>query len=381
LERLFITLVFPIWLCAQTPPPELLVLVNNKRITIQDNTLQLKASDQLTIFDTISLLSSTTYFYKLDNKEIHLKDTSIALYTNLKSATYTFQAYKVSDGEASLTHPFKIIVKRNNTWWYVPAFMLYLLVLSGSAVYAITVNKVRNASKIYTLRSEWTNRLHTEVGGDLDAAAGRVKQAQKELKKIYSRLQELWAKANLFVEAHLHAPVSTELLKALDIFEEIERKLRFVFDLIDPKKDSLQTVLNDLDQCAKNKFAMKDIQLDYQNSLLDHEILKIDLTRIEKLGLITKEVINNIYKHSEATHTSIHIKRENKGLWMQIMEDGKGFDLPAKLNEPDNHDGNGNGGRIGLKSLFSLAKDGLIDFDMWSEPGSGTRTTIFVPEL
>ncbi len=354
----------PVWLGAQSLQPELLVLVNGERILLENDTIELKSSDQLTIFDTLTATASGVYIYKLQNKDTLYKHTRIASYNNLKAGSYTFHLYISADEEedVALAQPFTIIVNRDNTWWYIPAFVLYLVILSGSAVYVITINKVRHTSKIYTLRSDWTDRLHTDIGGDLLGVSGRITMAQEEVKSLIFNVQN-------------------NLVKAQDILSSVERKLRFVFDLIDPKKNSLQTILNDLHWHAQECFAMKNIELDYQNSLPENQILKIALSRIEKLGLIAKEVVNNSYKHSEATHFSLHVKRERKALWLQMTDNGKGFDLDAKLNEPNHKNGNGNGGRIGLKSLFSLAKEGLMDITVQAEPAKGTTVTISVPEL
>ncbi len=367
-KSVLLALVAPLWMAAQTT--SLSVLVEGAPIPINqpaDSTeccfITMKSTQKLTVFD-VNARAGNRIFRLQENtpSENILQDTTIGFFTDLKSGTYTLESYLQKENELILLDTLKIIVKKDNTWWYIPAFVLYLLVLSGAAVYAITISKVRNASKIYTMRSEWTNRLHTDLGGDLLGVSGRIVMAQQELQSLVFNVQN-------------------NLVKAQDILRGIERKLRFVFDLIDPKKNSLQTVLNDLHWHAQECFAMKNIQLDYQNELSDTEILKIDLTRIEKLGLIAKELVNNSYKHSEATHAIIHIKREKKGLQLEISDNGKGFDWKDKLNEPDDHNGNNKGGRIGMKSLFSLAKEGLMDFQFQSEPGKGTRASIFVPEL
>lgn len=368
MKSVLLALVAPLWIAAQTT--SLIVLVEGEPASVKQSSdttdccfIALKSTQKLTVFD-MDATPGERIFHLQDNNhpENVWQDTTIAFFPGLKSGTYTLESYLHKGQELVLLDSIKVIVKKDNTWWYIPAFVLYLLILTSAAVYAITISKVRNASKIYTLRSEWTNRLHTDLGGDLLGVSGRIVMAQQELQSLVFNVQN-------------------NLAKAQDILRGIERKLRFVFDLIDPKKNSLQTVLNDLNWHAQECFALKNIQLDYQNELSDTEILKIDLTRIEKLGLIAKELVNNSYKHSEATHAIIHIKREKKGLQLEISDNGKGFDWKDKLNEPDDHNGNNKGGRIGLKSLFSLAKEGLMDFQLHSEPGKGTRATIFAPEL
>lgn len=363
-----LALVAPVWITAQTT--SLTVLVEGAPVSINQSIgssdyhpIRMKSTQKLTVFD-VNALSGKRIFHLQDNNQPEnvQQDTTIGFFPDLKSGNYTLEYCINRGGELILLTTLNITVKKDNTWWYIPAFVLYLLILTSAAVYAITISKVRNASKIYTLRSEWTNRLHTDLGGDLLGVSGRIVMAQQELQSLVFNVQN-------------------NLVKAQDILRGIERKLRFVFDLIDPKKNSLQTVLNDLQWHAQECFALKNIQLDYQNELSDTEILKIDLTRIEKLGLIAKELVNNSYKYSEATHATICIKREKKGLRLEISDNGKGFDWQAKLKEPNDKNGKNQGGRIGLKSLFSLAKEGLMDFQFQSEPGKGTYASIFAPEL
>jgi anti-sigma regulatory factor (Ser/Thr protein kinase) len=356
-----LTLVLPFALntTQALPTPQLLIRVNGERIVVDStNTIQLKTSDHLLVMDTLTAIAAETYAYELTSRGFD----RAASYSDLKAGTYFLQFYRCTDGLPALPQPLQIVVKSDHTWWYIPAFVLYLVLLTGGATYAITVNRLRASSKIDKMRKQWTDRLHTNLGGDLLGAFGRVALAQQDLQSLQFSVQN-------------------NLAKARAILGGMERKLRFVFDLIDPTKNSVQTVLNNLHWHAQECFSMKNIALDYQNHLPENAVLKIDLARMEKLDLIVTECVNNIYKHAEATQASIHIRREGKALWFRICDNGKGFDWQAKLNEPCNGDGNGNGGRIGLKSLFTLAKEGLMDLKMQSAPGEGTCVTITVPEL
>ncbi len=359
-------LVIPFWLHAQ--PDSLVCLVSGKRVTpklvnAEEQHFQLtyKSTATLAIFDATS--SGQQCFVLQDQHGSVLEESAnFAIYTNLTPGIYTLFISHCTEQAFISTSRLDLIVTKDNTWIYLPAFILYLLLLSSAAVYVITVNRMRSRYKIHTMRSEWTKRLHTDLGGDLLGVSGRITMAQQELRRLIFSTQNNLAKAQI-------------------ILQGIERKLRFIFDLIDPNKNSLQTVLNDVHWHAQECFALKGIQLDYRNDLPENDLVKIDLARIEKLGLILKELVNNCYKHANASLFVMHIQRIRKGIRIHVLDNGQGFDLAAKLNEPDQTNGQSNGGRIGLKSLFSLAKDGLMDFEMHATVGNGVVVTMFLPEM
>ena len=60
---------------------------------------------------------------------------------------------------------------------------------------------------------------------------------------------------------------------------------------------------------------------------------------------IIQEAVNNIIKHSEAEHASIHLRQEGKQLEVEITDDGIGYD-PAKVS--DDH--------FGLESITKRAQ-------------------------
>ncbi|HLP13905.1 MAG TPA: sensor histidine kinase [Flavobacteriales bacterium] len=82
---------------------------------------------------------------------------------------------------------------------------------------------------------------------------------------------------------------------------------------------------------------------------------------------ISQELLNNVIKHSKATHVSLSITKVNKFITMHFEDNGKGFDTNKKSNG------------IGLTSLQSRVK--IVNGEIRYESGenSGTVAIVRVP--
>jgi signal transduction histidine kinase len=89
---------------------------------------------------------------------------------------------------------------------------------------------------------------------------------------------------------------------------------------------------------------------------------------------IYQELMNNIIKHSKATHVNVALfYKSNNTFVMKIQDDGVGFDVQEKRDS-----GSGSSG-LGLKSMRNRAKMIGADLAIESEPGKGATTVVTVP--
>lgn len=88
---------------------------------------------------------------------------------------------------------------------------------------------------------------------------------------------------------------------------------------------------------------------------------------------IIQEALNNVYKHSEATTTTVSIEILNNVLKLEIIDNGKGFDVSETLR---NIRVNGNFGLLGMKERVDLV-DGEINIK--SSKNSGTKIEVSIP--
>lgn len=104
------------------------------------------------------------------------------------------------------------------------------------------------------------------------------------------------------------------------------------------------------------------LQLDEQ-----FERYKLNMDQRRDCFLLFKEAINNIYKHAHAKHVSIKVWVERSHLYMEIVDDGKGFDTSASSN------------RNGIKNMHSRIEKRNGSINIRSGEGKGTCTEIAFP--
>jgi len=161
--------------------------------------------------------------------------------------------------------------------------------------------------------------------------------------------------------APLNPEINEGVIKTYEVLKDIQKKLRFVFNLVDPKKDSFRVMLEDVIDFAQENLALQQIEFHLENDLPKEIGDKVDIGRINKLYLALKEAINNCIKSSKAEHVYFLISHDKQGLLIEVKDDGVGFDITQTST--------GNG----LDNLRQYAQEGLIDLTIESEPGKGTR--------
>ena len=88
---------------------------------------------------------------------------------------------------------------------------------------------------------------------------------------------------------------------------------------------------------------------------------------------IVDEAVNNARKHAQAEHIYVRLKRKGDMLYLEIEDDGVGFDLAAV---EENYDQRGSLGMINLRERAELV-NGLLRIE--SAKGKGTRVSVTIP--
>ncbi|MEN6357583.1 MAG: sensor histidine kinase [Armatimonadota bacterium] len=102
----------------------------------------------------------------------------------------------------------------------------------------------------------------------------------------------------------------------------------------------------------------------------------IDLAPSSRLVLlrIIQEALTNSVKHSDATRVDVNLARTGDGgVHCVISDDGCGFDEKAVLDDPASRQG------FGLRTMKDRAASVRGDVQIESEPGEGTRISVYVP--
>lgn len=112
-----------------------------------------------------------------------------------------------------------------------------------------------------------------------------------------------------------------------------------------------------------------------ENSNIEYRIIKnedfgsVNLTMYKRreLFLLSKEILNNIVKHSKAKNVTIEVKKDEQKIVLVFTDDGRGFD-PEQITH-----------RNGLVNLRKRIKSWNGDLKISSEKNKGTRIEISVP--
>jgi two-component system sensor histidine kinase DegS len=98
----------------------------------------------------------------------------------------------------------------------------------------------------------------------------------------------------------------------------------------------------------------------------------VDIAPEKSIALfrILQESLNNAIKHSQATLIDVELGCENNVTYLQISDNGVGFDLSMKKR-------NDSYGLTGMKERAYLL-EGKVD--IWSEQGKGVKIRVEVPD-
>ncbi len=210
------------------------------------------------------------------------------------------------------------------------------------------------------------NNLQLKV---INATIDAKEEERKTIAEIlHDSVSALLSSVNLHLQAskaQLKDHIPVEINKAQEILVEASTKIR------DLSHELISSVLIKFGLA----FAVHDLCEKYSNSKIefisDDNGIKRYHQRFEiKIYSIIEELINNILKHSAAKNASITlIERNGEKLLIQIIDDGKGFDVKKERGK----DG------LGLNHIDARVKMMQGVFNINSKIGEGTSIFISVP--
>jgi hypothetical protein len=265
-------------------------------------------------------------------------------YETLRKGYYELH-FRVLDAHSKVLKTSRFVIRKEaafwNAWWFIPLLTLYVAVVAGVGIYIFNLYNFRQKLKLQYLRNQIASDLHDEVGSNLNSIA-------------------------LFVEL-LRKNATPETLPVLDrIINNSRESVELMQDTvwaINPRNDSLQKLIDKMHSFANQSLAACDMHLEFQSesSLAD---LQISMEQRKNIYLIFKETINNAVKHSAATGVSVRLQRLNDALFLQIKDNGKGYDTDRE------YEGNG------VFNLRKRAEESGLDLLVHSRPGEGTRVEV-----
>jgi signal transduction histidine kinase len=190
------------------------------------------------------------------------------------------------------------------------SFALASLILSSSIYWLYRYKRkkaLQNQQSLMNERLRISRELHDEVGATLSGIA------------MYSHL----------TKEQIKNTNTTEVVKSLDIMQqsagEMVNKLNDIVWLINPDQDSLQKLIQRLEEYAGDMAAIKNMQAKISVPQYLHEH-SLPMESRRNIYLFCKEAINNAVKYSNGTLLELNIKEIGNKLEFSVSDNGKGFD-------------------------------------------------------
>ena len=240
----------------------------------------------------------------------------------------------------------------------------------------------------------------TTFGIFIDRYIGRVEQSEEKLKISEQRLRTLAAeliniqdseRSRISKELHDELGQSMMLLqfqlrtiynKFVD--KSLRHELDSVLDNLNAGVESVRRLTKDLSPASLENLglsaAVEYMIEEFSNSLNIESFVDIEdvdhlLSPQVQLNLyrIFQEALTNIGKHAQAKHISSVMKKEDGHIYLEITDDGKGFDVKDALANPHK------ARKFGLGTMHERVR--LIGgaLNLQSQQGSGTKMIITVP--
>ena len=183
-----------------------------------------------------------------------------------------------------------------------------VLLLGGYGFYRYhRRRKLQSQQELMNERLRISRELHDEVGATLSGIA------------MYSHL----------TKEQIKNEDTTEVKKSLDIMQqsagEMVNKLNDIVWLINPEQDSLQKLIERLEEYARDMASIKNMEVAVH---IPENIAAINLPIESRrnIYMFCKEAINNAVKYSNATLLELIIKETNGKMEFSVSDNGKGFD-------------------------------------------------------
>ena len=242
-------------------------------------------------------------------------NNSTAVFGNMNAGDYTLRIKAVSAfGVLSETsYSFRVLPPWWLTWW---AYMIYAIVIGGVgfSLHRIHIQnlKRKQAEKLHAMvatQEEERKRISLDLHDDIGARLTNINMLSALGQNKINEPQEM-----------------TEYLKRIS--GEIQTSSEALDDIvwnIDSKNDTMEEVTARMRRYAANVFDGTTIRYTIE---ADEKSLpaKLSTGKRRDLFFVFKEAINNIQKHAMATEVNINIEGKDGTLFMQVNDNGKGFE-------------------------------------------------------
>jgi ligand-binding sensor domain-containing protein/signal transduction histidine kinase len=302
----------------------------------------------------------------LDSDWVEAGNRRIAFYSYVPPGNYRFHVIACNaDGvwnEAGATLALTVSKFFWQTWWFIGASSLTLLVLVGGGVRFVVKRRLQRRLK-HLEQERALERERTRIAQDLHDEMGA------KLCRI-SFLSEHARRNNSMPSELKHQIVSIS-----DASREVLHSLDEIVWAVNPQNDTLEHVASYIGYYAQEFFQETGIECSVN---ISGQLPQYTLSSQSRhhLLLAVHEAFTNVLKHSKATQISVVVNYNPPSFEIVVSDNGGGFNPPAtSLPSADSMTASGNGLRNMKQRLADIGGQCLID----SKPGQGVTVQFTLP--
>jgi len=211
--------------------------------------------------------------------------------------------------------------------------------------------------------SEENLKKHKEITEAVISA--RENERQEIGKELHDNINQILSATKLCIEL----AKSSDARNRKSLLTKSTSNIKLAIEEIRKLSKNLETQsIADLGLCGSIRMLLEDVMM--ANSIkfefVHHELSEDALTENLKLNIyrIVQEQLNNIIKHSRATHGTIYLDGNENEVELLISDDGQGFDINSHKTG------------LGLRNIIGRAEvhHGKVTID--STPGKGSQVKV-----
>ncbi len=281
-----------------------------------------------------------------------------AYFTNLDPGEYTFRV-KASNNDGVWNEKgasVRLIINPPfyMTWW----FKAIILFAVGAFAYLMYAMRIRNIRAIDAVKI---------------ASQARSLEQEKVIKTEISRNlhdevnTELTLIGNKCLELSRSEQISQDFKMELQSLRLLSLQVRSLIDdviwFIKPENEQGEKMISKLTSTIGGMLKFINYELDIAEDLFEPGY-EVDLHIKKQMYLILKEVLQNIVKHSEATHVDIKFWRTSDVINLEIIDNGKGIDMDEQITGS------------GLRNIRHRSQDIGAELTVDSSQGVGVKVIL-----
>jgi ligand-binding sensor domain-containing protein/signal transduction histidine kinase len=284
-------------------------------------------------------------------------DQRSVTFANLSPGSYRFLVRAVNTDGVESAEAASVAFVILRPLWQRPWFVTLALLALGGLGFALYRYRIARLVELERVRTRIATDLHDDIGSSLSQIAILSEVVSQRVPQD-------------------NAPVIEPLSLIAGTSREMVDSMSDIVWAINPQRDHLSDLTQRMRRFASDILSARDIGFRFRAPDAGQDIrLGADLRR--EVYLIFKETVNNLVKHSECTGADLELRIVDDWLVLRIADDGRGFDTTRPLQSS-----NGNGASLGGHGLLSMRRRAAAlggTFEVKSEPGRGTTSTLKVP--